>query len=111
MKNVIVSCSSRTEQSNHPGLLLLFSVNDSDDTGLVSFCQVSLWVIVDVLVTTNNYFAIMIHSGSSQQNESSPGPSRIATDTSPCCPQRLSGIVLPAVKNFHVNYHPPFWLF
>lgn len=53
---------SREEQSGLRGLLLLFSVNKSSDTGLVSFCQALLWVIGDVLVTTNHYFAINIYS-------------------------------------------------
>lgn len=61
MRNLIVACSSKAEQSNLHGLLLLFSVDNNSDTGLVSFCQILLWVIVDVLVTTNNYFAIMIY--------------------------------------------------
>ena len=59
VRNLTVVCGSRAEQSNLHELLLLFSVNNSNDTGLVSSHQVLLWVIVDVLVTTNNHFAII----------------------------------------------------
>lgn len=99
VRNLIGACGSWAEESDLHGLLLLFRVNNSDDTGLVSFCQVLLWVIVDVLVTTNNSFSIMIYSLLPTEQKFIWGPSCIATDASFCRPRHFSGMVLPAEKD------------